>query len=266
MKVKSATIEIRPRKVTEIIDLAMLFYRTHLPVIFPVLAVLGGPLIAAAVGLHYLTGEAWISICFFWLTLSIPTGAVVLTASKLVFGNSLTAQEALSLYRGEWFSLFMRRLGQKILVVALIPIIVGYLLRLRWAFTPMIVLLERLAGHTLALRRRGLRRRGGASAFGMDILLLLLTVTILLGLMMVLELLFGNILALWTDDGLFSEAVLNEPLKLGVWMLVLLAITPVGTLSWFFLYLDARIRGEGWDLELGLKATVSRIPADEEVA
>ena len=266
MKVKSATIEIRPRKVTEIIDLAMLFYRTHLPVIFPVLAVLGGPLVAAAVGLHYLTNEAWISICFFWMTLSIPTGAVVLTASKLVFGNRLTAQEAISLYRGEWFKLFIWRIGQKILVVTLMPIIVGYLLRLRWVFTPMIVLLERLSGHSLGLRRRGLRRRGGGSAFGMDILLLLLTVTILLGLMIVLELLFGNILALWTDDGLFSEAVFNEPLKLGVWMLALLAITPVGTLSWFFLYLDARIRGEGWDLELGLKATASRIPADEEVA
>jgi hypothetical protein len=266
MKVKSATIEIRPRKATEIIDLAMLFYRTHLPVLFSVLAVLGVPLVAAAVGLHYLTGEAWISLCFFWLTLSIPTGAVVLTASKLVFGNRLTAQDAISLYRGEWFGLFMRRLGQKILVVALIPIIVGYLLRLRWAFTPMIVLLERLAGRALALRRRGLRRRGGASALGMDILLFLVTVTVLLGIMIVLELVFGNILALWTDDGLLSEAVFNEPLKLGVWMLALLAITPVGTLSWFFLYLDSRIRGEGWDLELGLKATASRIPPDEEVA
>ncbi len=100
----------------------------------------------------------------------------------------------------------------------------------------------------------------------MDILLFLVTVTVLLGIMIVLELVFGNILALWTDDGLLSGAVFNEPLMLGVWMLVLLAITPVGTLSWFFLYLDSRIRGEGWDLELGLKATASRIPPDEEVA
>jgi len=40
----------------------------------------------------------------------------------------------------------------------------------------------------------------------------------------------------------------------------------VAQLSWFFLYINARIRGEGWDLELGLKAAAARAPGSKEAA
>ncbi len=266
MKVKNATIEIRPRGVIELVDLAFLFYRARLPVLFGVLMVLGVPLIGISMGLHYLTGQAWVALAFFWLTLHIPTGAVMLSASRFVFGTKLTVGSALKLYRPLWLGLFFRVLGQKIVSAALTPIVVGYILKLKWVFTPMVVLLERLSGQPLSMRRRGLYRRGGASAFGLDVLLKSVSAILAAGIILVLEVVLSAMLNLFPDEGLISETVFDDPIKLGIWMLCLLVISPISSLSWFFLYLNARIRGEGWDLELGLRSTVSRLSGDEEAA
>jgi hypothetical protein len=266
MRIASATIEIRPRKITEMIDLALLFYRTHLRVIFGVQMVLGVPIVLLACGLLYLTGQAWLSILFFWLMLPLPAGAVVLTASRIVFGTRLTVGRALSLYRPLWAGLFFRRLGQNAVVLVLAPVVAGFALRLRWAFTPMIVLLERLAGRPLALRRTGLNRRGGASAFGMDVLLALLSAVLLLAVAIVLELILSDFLSLWPGSGLFDGEALDDPVRLGLWLLSALVVSPIAHLSWFFFYINARIRGEGWDLELGLKAAAARLPDKREAA
>jgi hypothetical protein len=266
MKIASATIEIRPRSITEMIDLALLFYRTHLRVIFGVLAVLGIPVVLAAVGLHYLTGQAWLAMLSFWLLLPLPAGAVVLAASRIVFGTQLTVRRALGLYRPLWAGLFFRRLGQSLLVLLLMPVVAGFALRLRWAFTPMIVLLERLAGRPLALRRAGLNRRGGASSFAMDLVLALLCLTLVLAMMIVFELITGDFLTLWPGSGLFDFEVFDDPVRLGIWMLAALLVSPIAHLSWFFFYINARIRGEGWDLELGLKSAAARMPPRKEVA
>ncbi len=45
-----------------------------------------------------------------------------------------------------------------------------------------------------------------------------------------------------------------------------LIASPLATLSWFFLYLNARIRGEGWDIELGLKGIAARLSAEDKEA
>ncbi|MBW2277064.1 MAG: hypothetical protein JRF63_06195 [Deltaproteobacteria bacterium] len=266
MKIASATIEIRPRKITEMIDLATLFYRTHFRVIFGLLAVLGVPIVLFACGVHYLTGQAWLAILLFWLLLPLPAGAVVLAASRIVFGTHLTVRRALKLYGPLWAGLFLRRLWQNLITLLLMPVIAGFALRLRWAFTPMIVLLERLSGRPLALRRVGLNRRGGASSFGMDLLVGMVCGTLVLSLTIVIELICSDFLSLWHDSGLFSLEVFDDPVRLGLWMLAALLVSPIAHLSWFFFYINARIRGEGWDLELGLKAAAARLPNRREDA
>jgi hypothetical protein len=42
-------------------------------------------------------------------------------------------------------------------------------------------------------------------------------------------------------------------------MLIGLTCTPVFDLAWFLLYLDARTRKEGWDIELGMRAARERL-------
>lgn len=266
MKVKNATIEIRPRGVTELVDLAFLFYRARLPVLVWLLLILGVPIIGISMGIHYLTGQAWIAVLFFWLMLHLPTGAVVLAASRFVFGAPLGVRDGLSIYKPLWAGFFFRVLGQKFLMLVLSPIVVGYILKLKWVFTPMVVLLERLAGRPLAVRRSGLYRRGGASAFGLDILLKSLGAVMVCGIILVAELFLTEVLSVFDGEGLFSAAVMDDPVRLGIWMLTILLVSPVTSLSWFFLYLNARIRGEGWDLELGLRAAAAKISSDDEVA
>lgn len=266
MKVENATIEIRPRGVTELADLAFLFYRARLPVMSGLLAILGVPLIGVAMGIHYLTGQAWLAVLFFWLTLHLPTGAVVLAASRYVFGTPLSLWDGLGIYRPLWAGLFFRVLGQKIVMLLLSPIVVGYVLKLKWVFTPMVVLLERLSGKSLSIRRKGLYRRGGASGFGLDILLKVLGAFLVCGIVLVLELFFTEVLTLFDGEGLFSWSVADDPVRLGIWMLCVLMVSPLSSLSWFFLYLNARIRGEGWDLELGLRSAAARVTRDGEAA
>jgi hypothetical protein len=265
--VEDATIEIRTRRTTEIVDLAFLFYRTHLRVIGGVALALGLPLIGAAAALHWATGRWWIAALFFWLTLPLPGGAVTLAASRIVFGTRLTVGRALALYGPLWAGLFFRRLGQQILALALAPIVVGYALRLRWGFTPMIVLLERLSGRALATRRIGLRRRGAASGFGLEVALAIFMAAALVGIAITFELLATDILAIFPDGALFTMRTFDEPARFALWLLAALIASPLATLSWFFLYLNARIRGEGWDIELGLKGVAARLAAgDKEVA
>ena len=267
MLVDDTTIEIRTRSTTEIVDLAFLFYRTHLGALAGVALALGVPLIGAAAALHWATGQWWVALLFFWLTLALPSGAVVLTASRIVFGSRLGVGRALSLYRPLWAGAFFRGLLHKILSLLLLPFVVGYSLRLRWGFTPMIVLLERLSGKALATRRAGLRRRGGASGFGLEAALAIVMAALLLGVALFFELGASDILAIWPDGALFTPDVIDEPVRFALWLAAALIVSPVATLSWFFLYLNARIRGEGWDLELGLKGVAARVSgADREEA
>jgi hypothetical protein len=267
MLVDDATIEIRTRRTTEIIDLSFVFYRTHLRVIGGVALALGVPLIAAAAALHRATGMWWAAVLFFWLTLSIPSGAVTLAASRIVFGTRLTVGRALALYAPLWAGLFFRRLLHQILTLLLLPIVVGYTLRLRWGFTPMIVLLERLTGRALGTRRVGLRRRGGTGGFGLETMLAIFMTAALLGVAITFELVVVDFFAILPDGALFSMQVFDEPLRLSLWLLAALVASPLATLSWFFLYLNARIRGEGWDIELGLKGIAARLgPGDREAA
>jgi hypothetical protein len=267
MQVDDATIEIRTRRTTEIIDLAFLFYRTHLRVVGGVVLALGVPLVAAAAALHWATGLWWVAALFFWLTLPIPSGAVTFAASRIVFGTRLTVGGALALYAPLWAGLFFRRLGQQVATLLLLPIVVGYTLRLRWGFTPMIVLLERLSGRALATRRVGLRRRGGTGGFGLEVALAFFIATALLGVAITFELFAADILAVFPDGALFTMRTFDEPLRFALWLLAALVASPLATLSWFFLYLNARIRGEGWDIELGLKGIAARLAAaDKEAA
>ncbi|MFO8072540.1 MAG: hypothetical protein R6V85_11760 [Polyangia bacterium] len=264
MKIESATIEIRPRKTTEMIDLAALFYRRHFALFAGLLAVLGVPCVLLAVAVHAVTGLWWTALAAFWLLSPLPCGAVVLAASRLVFGSSPSVRETLSLYRSLWLGLLLRRLVHNALFALLAPIVVGFTLRLRWAFTPMIVLLERLSGLPLGIRRRGLSLRGGSSGLSMDLASGLVWLAMLLALGSLLDLFVSDLLVLWSNDGMFATDALHDPLRLGLWMLCGLIVLPIKTLSWFFLYIDARIRGEGWDIELGLETAARRIPSREK--
>ena len=260
MRIGRATFEIRPRKISEILDLALLFYRTHLSILFQITMIIGIPCIIATTIVHYLTGEAWVAILLFWLLCPIIHGAIILTASRLVFDTKLTARSALRIYRPFSVDLFLRSTGQNLLFLVTAPLVVGFVYKLGWVYTPMIVMLERLSGKEIDRRRRGLSRRyRGGSPISLSLVLYLVSSVVLLAVATLFELVLGDFLNLYKDIGLFTDYVLYEPEKLALWFLCALFVLPFFSLSCFFHYLDARIRGEGWDIELGFKSTVERM-------
>ncbi len=254
MKIDRATIEIRPRGLCEIIDLALLFYRRHLNPLLPIALLFGLPIVMLGLVVYLVSGELWLGCLAFWLVLPLMSGAVILTASRLVFGVKLNVSLARALYGKIWAGHFFLALVQRFAQLALIPFIYGYLLRLMWSFTPMVVLLERLGGLPLRLRQRTLYRRGAAASFGLELMITLNATVIVAALAFIIDLIGSDFLGLWKNYELFTTAA-GDPLKVGLWLLIVLVVLPVVQLSWFFFYLDARIRQEGWDLELGFRAT-----------
>lgn len=155
---------------------------------------------------------------------------------------------------------FLMQLGHRLIWVPLTAVVAGVVLRLGWSFTPMVMLLERLKGKQLRLRRESLYRRGGANALGLDCLSTIVAAVFVGGIVWVFDFLMVEVLGAW-DFGLFSAQffdVINEPSHLIVLMLAVLAVQPFIGLCWFFYYLDTRIRKEGWDIELGFRAATAR--------
>jgi len=174
-----------------------------------------------------------------------------------VFGESVSARDVLHLFGAKWRAFVARRLWQIALATATGPLVLGYLLHLSWAFQPMIVLLEQLKGRELRLRGQSLARRGGGNPFGFDVLLLCVTAAMACGIFSLVELMAADVFFVF-ESGPGTGEMWNDPVRVGLAFAIVLLVSPVYRLGWFFRYLDARIRAEGWDLELAFRAAAQR--------
>lgn len=263
MKIADATIEIRPRASSELVDLAVLFYRTHFLLLFSLSGIFGFPAVVLSMSVHHLTQSAWAALFLLLMLLSLLSGAVVLTAGRIVFGSRLTVRDALTLYRPVWGKYFGRKLWENLLCLLFVPLILGYAWHLSFAYTAPIGVLEQLRGKDLRIRRKGLLRRGGGNSFLFDMLLAAVVAAFAAGGICLIELMVGTIFTVWQETGLRTTDVFDDPVRLGVWMVTVVSVYPIYCLGWFFRYLDARIRAEGWDLELDFRRAAERLKNGE---
>lgn len=260
MRFDKATIDVRPRGAFEVLDLALQFYRNHLGLLLALNFILGLPALFVGTAIAFFSRDFLVSLLGFWLMLPLCSGGIILAASRKVFGAPLKVAGALSIYKPLAWPHFLVRFAHRLVWAPLIPLglVFGEILRLKWSFTPMILLLERLTGKKLALRRRALHRRGGANVFSFDLSVLALVSWITVALLFVADLFLSDILAVWEFGGIFRDPS-SQPLKIVIALSMLLLASPIVDLAWFFYYLDARIRKEGWDLELGFRSIARRI-------
>jgi hypothetical protein len=257
MRLDRAVIDIRPRRIFEILDLALRFYRIHVVELLKTAVMFSLPAFASGLVLYHLSGAFLLGLLGLWLVLPLSSHAVLLAASRLVFGAEVSLASTASLYRPYWLGLFFRRLFQRLHWVPLLPLVAGAIIRLSFVFSPMIVLLERLVGLPGALRRKSLGRDGGARAFGFDLAVIFVTLTIALALSFAVDLVASDIVDIWEFGGMFED-ISSSSTKVALWFGILVIVSPFVDLAWFFFYLDTRIRKEGWDLELGFKAMAKR--------
>jgi hypothetical protein len=258
MRFENAVIPVQKSGILDIVDLAFRFYRRHLGFFVKFVLICNIPALFFSLGVFEITGDLYFTLFIFWLMMPFASGGIIIATSRLVFGMDLSLGKTLTLYRPWIVAHFGLSSLHRLVWLPLLFLVVGEWLRLGWMFTPMILMLEKQVGKDHLLRRRALRRWSSTNAFGFDFISLLFYFTVVVAMAFVLDLVFSDFLALWEFGGLFNEA-LNSRLGVMLWLLLLILAMPLLDIGWFFVYLDARIRGEGWDLELGFKTMSRRI-------
>jgi hypothetical protein len=258
-------IAIRERNWLDILDLSLQVLRTHI----------GPLLLAGAVGVvpmmllnAWLLGDGFATddpdqqfgssvILLLWILIEVPlaTAPMTLYLGRALFMDKPTPRQMAREFFGCLPQLI---LFQVIIRVPLIFMVVTWILPFAvWPFLNEVILLER---NRLVARQPGelsTRRRSSAlhgssigelmlQGLGTFLLALLLT----LALWMTLWFLRGMLTGRWT----FEAVMYTVYLQLAAWI-----VASYFTVARFLSYLDLRIRREGWEVELVMRAERARL-------
>jgi hypothetical protein len=271
LRLEEATLALEPRSVGASIDLAILFYRRHAAKLLA-LSVLFGALPVALGGLRASAGDGWVwAAALFFFGSPFLGAAVVAGAGHHVFGEEFTLKNSLRHFR--------RRLGSLLVVLPLARAVFGGLglmcwglawvpLASRYGFLSEVMLLEQLRGFRIGKRLEEILKNAFIEAcgryFAIASFALLVSITLFLFVDLGSQFLFGvPILVAKLSWAVAFEDLKNllsyDPLLVVVLASVLWLVYPLARLAWFFCYLDARVRKEGWDVEIAFRVEARRI-------
>jgi hypothetical protein len=271
MRLDQATLALEPRSVGATIDLALLFYRRHAAKLLA-LSLLFGAVPVAVGGWRARWGDGWIwaSLLFFFGSPFLGA-AIVAGAGHHVFGEDFTLGNALRHLRRRSGPLLVLLPVSRAVMGALGFMCVGLLsvpYAARFGFLSEVVLLEQLKGVRIGRRLTEIlkntyldacaRYLAFAAFAALVSLILFLFVDLgsqfLLGVPIFLSRVSWAV-AFEDATNLFSYDPLPVVVLASTWWLVY----PLARLAWFFSYLDARIRKEGWDVEIACRVEAHRI-------
>ncbi|CAN5307431.1 DUF4129 domain-containing protein [soil metagenome] len=242
----SLTIRLRPRSGWEAIDLGTRLTLANARQVWSIWFAVVLP-VAAAVAI-VAQGKPWIVALVLWLLKPLFDRFVLQVLAQSVFGQATSVLATLR----SWRSL-------------LSPGLPGQLLWRRWdparSFQMPVNQLERQLGKPAARRRAVLGRMTWGHAVALTFICLLLTSVVMFGLI--------SLISMLTPETALNEstgpAIENEWWENWTWMHVVaqLAATsvmePVYVGAGFGLYLNRRIRLEGWDVEVALRRLERRL-------
>ncbi len=249
MNLFSARVALRPRSLTEVLDLAVPLCAQNRRLLGKLSLLTLLPLAAAAALLRIGRGWVWLQL---WALL-LPAAFLLQGLFTVAFGEALFRPSE-QIRTGAVLARFLRRLpafvtGQLVrwLLLLLSASIIFPLILVApgWLFVTEVLLLEASPLTAASRRSRALAAEQWGSSFGLwlaTLTLPLLTAVLaeLLGGMLVREVLqlgqpLGN---LWHDGGS------------GFAVLGLLVGTPCAAAARFLGYINVRTRSEGWDIQL----------------
>jgi hypothetical protein len=198
------------------------------------------------------------------------SGALVAGIGGRVFGQPFSVTGSLAVLRKRlvlfavWIFLF--RAGQLVLSFCLV---LPAVLLVPWAaFLAEILFLEQIPARQVTRRMSGLAHGHFGVLLGRFLLLAMFFVLLVTGLFIALDsaaVFLFNIPA-WFDrvestpyDGPWWHVALSEPLTGTMVHACMWIATPLARLAWFFCYLDIRIRGECWDLDVAFQVEANRL-------
>jgi hypothetical protein len=252
MNLLAARITLRPRTLTDVLDLAVPFcLAVRRPLGMLAFAALA-PIAALAAYLRLGRGVSWPLVWLFVLPLSFfVEGIFTIAFAEALFEEppAVGARRVLGDFARRLAPYLVAHLVRQVLVIVSVAVILLVPFAAGLLFVGESVLLERVTPRAALSRSRALARYRGFFCFGLWAFTLLLPVVGAVGGELVGSSVLGVVLQLgaplgdlWTNGG--SACALAG---------VLLA-APVGAAARFLGYIDLRTRKEGWDIQLRFSA------------
>ncbi|MGE3164822.1 MAG: hypothetical protein AB7O52_07945 [Planctomycetota bacterium] len=267
MRLSDVQIALESRSLSQCSDLAAAYLRVHWCKVYAVALLFGVPTV---VGVAVLAADSRISLLWqivaFLFVSRFAGAALVAMVGPNIFGAPLSitggvrgfARRAPGLVGGLTLRTCL------VLILLFLGLVPAFLLAASSPFVPEVVLLERLGWRRMRVRQRELIAGEYSSVLARMIGLLALgclgVVSLFFGLDALTHLIFetgifvgrlGDYAALGAFGVLCADEVVAITLGICTWLAY-----PWLRLTWFFYYLDLRIRHEGWDLELELRREV----------
>lgn len=271
MKLEAATLALEPRSAGECLDLAILFYRSHI-VTFLSLSLLFGAIPVAAGVVASADGSGWLWAVGLFVLVSPFLGATVVAgAGHHVFGEPLTLHNAARHVRARVGALLVLLPAARLAYGAVSVMCWGLLsvpVATRYGFLSEVIILERLEGYRIAKRCEEILHDVFLEACGryaaIAVFALGTSVTLFVLVDLGSQVLFDTPIfaakvswAIAFDD--ISNLLAYDPLLVGALSATWWLVYPLARLAWFFCYLDARVRKEGWDVEIAFRVEARRL-------
>ena len=276
MQLDGAIFSIERRHVGGCIDLAVVFFREHMLTILALTAVFAVPSCSLVWFIADSSEDTFFLSQVLFVFLSPLLGATLVAGcGRRVFGDSFTAGESLRLALKRIVPLMLAsilvRLGSFALVwLLLIP---ALLLATRYGFMAEILYLEQQEFGKIGRRISSLT---GVFFFRLCtkliriwwfycVIVLSMFVTVDIGARVLFgfPILIGRIPFEFNEFFAWEFQVLffSDPRFLTTLHAMLWLAYPIARIAWLFCYLDARIRKEGWDLDLDVQIETQRVEA-----
>ncbi len=273
MKVEEARLVIEPRSVGVCIDLACLFLRTHAAKIFGLTFLFVAPVSAITYYVAAVTSGGWLCSVALYIFLSPFLGAAIVAgAGHWVFGEPFTIAGTLKTVVSRMWSLLYFLLFSRAIVVVTSVTCWGLFivpLETRYGFLQEIVLLEQLHGRHVGKRVGEIMSHTFWTAMGRYTAIVLFAMVVSISLFTIFDIgagtLLGYPIVIGRTSAFFAEELFYlliwDPLAIATLSAAVWLVYPLARLAWFFCYIDARIRKEGWDVELHFRVESQRLQA-----
>lgn len=257
MNLSESAVVLRPRSVTQVLDLSL---RVAFSLGLSLYARLAALTLLPALGLLLLLRyaarlDAWLVWVVALVLAIVLEGPFTIAASRLMFREQLSGRAALRLFasRAPSFlgaSLYKGFLLTLAAVALLIPLLfVGP----HAVFVPEASILER-AGPTAAwTRSKQLVTARSGDAMAALVSWLLIRVVCVVGAELLLQGIISDLFLLGAPLGRLSSDGVTPYALAGLFL-----STPLVATARFLQYIDARTRGDGWDIQVRFMAIVSR--------
>jgi hypothetical protein len=257
MRLDRAAVVLRPRTVSEVVDLAFrLTFSLALPLYAKLSAIVLLPIFAGALALRYAAGWGWVAVWVVTVFAAVlAEGVFTVAAGRLLFAEDLRVREVLGAYLRRLPSYFIALvLSQGLLAVAAGA---SVLIALPFVWPSLVFVHEASllegAGPIGAMQRASRFVKGrGATTFGLLVMLLAgqagaLVIGELLG-----QSLLDDVLQLGSPLGSLKDG--GSPFAI----FGLLASVPFVATARFLQYIDTRTRADGWDVQVRFLAIASK--------